>query len=165
MPQHACPSAQVGPGGPSACKLAELDHSAAYLGVVSVFVCDAATDVAQTYSAHQDTIARVSEASAGIPVLAARLFGSGPEAAVVACRAAVRKDKTMEGLVAMEEHEMQVCALFRLCVLHCRCKSALACSHNVMHNMHLICSAAIAYMQQQQSMMDKHSDKVGTRVC
>jgi hypothetical protein len=87
------------------CKLAEVDYSSAYHGVIGVFACNSDTDVPAAYRGYQQAVARVAAAS-GAPVLAARLFGAGSEAAVQRCQAAVRADKKMEGLVAMEQREI-----------------------------------------------------------
>lgn len=87
------------------CKLAELDFSFTHVAAIAVFACDAAGDINALYASYQAALSRLTDA-AGTRLLACRLFGMGSEAAVTECRAAVRVNKKMEGLVAMEAWEV-----------------------------------------------------------
>ena len=49
-------------------------------------------------------------------MLATRLFGTGSTPAVLSCRTAVREEKRMEGLVAMEGRELDG-SMFSFCML------------------------------------------------
>jgi hypothetical protein len=44
------------------CKLAELDYSSAYLGVIGIFDCGEAPDIQATYAQYQSAITRVTQA-------------------------------------------------------------------------------------------------------
>jgi hypothetical protein len=87
-------------------KLADLDYSCAILAAIGIFACNETDDIDALYQQHLAAMTAITE-TAGIRLLACRLFGIGPEAAVMRCRAAVRVNKKMEGLVAMEPWEVQ----------------------------------------------------------
>ena len=57
---HCVNGLQVG-SSLQACKLTELDYSAAFLGVLCVFDCNAGTDVGAVYGHHQAAVARISQ--------------------------------------------------------------------------------------------------------
>jgi hypothetical protein len=87
-------------------KLSELDYSCAFLAAISIFACNETDEIDAIYQQHLAAMTAITETS-GIRLLACRLFSVGPEAAVMRCRAAVRVNKKMEGLVAMEAWEVE----------------------------------------------------------
>jgi hypothetical protein len=97
------------------CKLTDLVYTNAFLALIGIFGCDVTTDVEAAYERYQAAIVRATQAISA-PLLASRLFGTGSEAAVMRCRAAVRKNKKMEGLVAMEDRELKG-SMFSFCML------------------------------------------------